>query len=127
VINSPKFKFDANAGIRYWHLGQKLSFNPTILGINFNGSQSWVDVVVGGRVQVPVSKKAAIDLAGDVGGWDATAKLDYQFATLLSYKLCARWTLQVGYRYLFIDYRRNNGVYNTITSGGIVGFTYTFK
>jgi hypothetical protein len=127
VINSPKFKFDANAGIRYWHLGQKLSFNPTILGINFNGSQSWVDVVVGGRVQIPVSKKAAIDLAGDVGGWDATAKLDYQFATLLAFKLCPKWSAVMGYRYLFIDYRRNNAVFNTITSGGILGLTYTFK
>jgi hypothetical protein len=127
VINSEKFKFDAYAGIRYWHLGQKLSFNPSLLGINFNGSQSWVDVVVGGRVQLPVGKKAAINLLGDVGGWDATAKEDYQFATLLSYKLCARWTAVMGYRYLFIDYRRNSGVYNTITSGGIVGVTYTFK
>lgn len=127
VINSPKFKFDANAGIRYWHLGQKLSFNPSLLGINFNGSQNWVDLVVGGRVQLPLGKKAAIDLAGDVGGWDATAKLDYQFATLLSYKLCSRWAVVAGYRYLFIDYRQNNAVFNTITSGGIIGFTFNFK
>jgi hypothetical protein len=127
VINSQKFKLDANAGIRYWHLGQKLSFNPSLLGINFNGSQNWVDLVVGGRAQLPLGKKAVIDLAGDVGGWDATAKLDYQFAALLGFKLCPKWTAVMGYRYLFIDYRQNNAVFNTITSGGIVGLTYTFK
>jgi hypothetical protein len=127
VINSEKFKLDANAGIRYWHLGQKLSFNPSILGINFNGSQNWVDVVVGGRAQLPLGKKAVIDLAGDVGGWDATAKLDYQFATLLGFKLCSKWTAVMGYRYLFIDYRQNNAVFNTVTSGGLIGLTYTFK
>jgi hypothetical protein len=128
VINSKKLKADANVGVRYWHLGQKLNFNPSVLGIDFNGSQSWADILVGGRVQLPLGKKTTIDLAGDVGGWGASAKLDYQFATLLGYKLCPKWTLVAGYRYLFVDYRPTNlSVYNTVTSGGLVGVTYTFK
>ena len=128
VINARKFKADANVGVRYWHLGQTLNFNPSLLGINFNGSQSWADILVGGRVQLPMGKKATIDLLGDVGGWGATAKLDYQFAALLSYKLCTKWALVAGYRYLSIDYRPTNlSVYNTITSGGLLGITYSFK
>ena len=54
-------------------------------------------------------------------------KLDYQFAAVLGYKLCPKWTLQAGYRYLFIDYRKNNGVYNMVTTGPLLGVTYTFK
>jgi hypothetical protein len=128
VIDKKKLKADANVGVRYWHLSQELNFNPSVLGINFNGSQSWADILVGGRVQLPLGKKATIDLAGDVGGWNATAKLDYQFATLLGYKLCPKWTLVAGYRYLFVDYRPTNlSVYNTITSGALLGITYTFK
>jgi hypothetical protein len=128
VIDHKKFKADANVGVRYWHLGQKLSFSPTILGINFNGSQSWADIIIGGRVQLPVGKKTTIDLLGDVGGWNATAKLDYQFAALLSYKLCPRWSLVAGYRYLFVDYQPNNlSVFNVVTSGALIGVTYTFK
>ena len=128
LINSKKFKADANVGVRYWHLGQTLNFNPSLLGINFNGSQSWADVLVGGRVQLPMGKKTVIDLLGDVGGWGASAKLDYQFAALLSYKLCSKWALVAGYRYLSIDYRPTNlSVYNTITSGGLIGITYSFK
>jgi hypothetical protein len=128
VIDHKKFKADANVGVRYWHLGQKLSFNPTVLGLNFNGSQSWADIVVGGRVQLPVGKKTVIDLLGDVGGWNATAKLDYQFAALLSYKICPKWNLVAGYRYMFVDYRPNNlSVYNVVTSGAVLGATFTFK
>jgi hypothetical protein len=128
VIDHKKFKADANVGVRYWHLGQKLSFNPTILGINFNGSQSWADIIIGGRVQLPVGKKTTINLLGDVGGWNATAKLDYQFAALLSYKFCPRWSLVAGYRYLFVDYRPTNlSVFNVVTSGALIGVTYTFK
>jgi hypothetical protein len=31
VIDQKTIKADANAGVRYWHLGQKLNFNPSIL------------------------------------------------------------------------------------------------
>jgi hypothetical protein len=128
LIDTKKFKADANVGVRYWHLGQKLNFNPSGLGINFNGSQSWADILVGGRVQLPVGKKAVIDLLGDVGGWDATAKLDYQFATLLGIKLCPKATLQMGYPYLFVGYRNGpRGVYNVVTSGAVLGVTFNLK
>lgn len=128
VIDHKKFKADANVGVRYWHLGQRLKFNPSLLGLNFNFSQSWADIVVGGRVQLPVGKKTVIDLLGDVGGWNATAKLDYQFAALLGYKVCPKWTLVAGYRYLFVDYRPTNlSVFNVVTSGALIGATFTFK
>jgi hypothetical protein len=128
LIDRKGMKADALVGVRYWHLGQKLSFSPSILGINFNGSQNWADVLVGGRVQLPVGKKAVIDLAGDIGGWDATAKQDYQFATLLGLKVSPRWTLVAGYRYLFVDYRNGpHGIYNTVTSGAVFGATWKIK
>jgi hypothetical protein len=128
VIDSDRMKADANVGARYWHLGQSLNFNPSVLGADFNGSQSWADIVVGGRVQLPLGESATIDLLGDVGGWNATAKLDYQFATVLGFKVSPKWTLQAGYRYLFVDYRNGvSGVYNMVTSGAIIGATWDIK
>lgn len=128
VIDHKKMKADANVGVRYWHLGQKLNFNPSTLGINFNGSQSWADIVIGGRVQLPAGKKTVVEALGDVGGWNATAKLDYQFAVLLGYKLSPKWTLEAGYRYLFVDYRNGPaGVFNMVTSGALLGATWNIK
>jgi len=128
VIDRERMKADASVGVRFWHLGQKLTFNPSRLGLNFDGSQGWEDIVVGGHVELPAGKKTVIDLAGDVGGWNATAKLDYQFMAMLGYKICNKVTLLAGYRYLFVDYRPSNlSVYNTVTSGAIVGTTFTFK
>jgi hypothetical protein len=128
VIDRKKLKAEATVGVRYWHLGQKVNFNPSALGLDFNTSQNWADILVGGRVQLPVGKKTVIDLVGDVGGWNASAKLDYQFTTLLAYKLCPKWTLGAGYRYLFVDYRPNSlTVFNVVTSGAVVGVTYNFK
>jgi hypothetical protein len=127
VIDNKKMKADANIGARYWHLGQKLSFNPSTLGFDFSGSQNWGDIVIGGHIQLPMGKKTSIDALGDVGGWGASAKLDYQFAALLSYKICPKASLVAGYRYLFVDYRPSNlSVFTVVTSGAVLGTTFRF-
>lgn len=120
-----KVKADANVGVRYWHLGQSLNLNPSVLGLNVNRSQSWADIVVGGRVELPLGQKTSITALGDVGGWNATAKLDYQFGGLLNFKVSRSWTISPGYRYLFVDYRSGSAIYNLATTGGIIGVTYT--
>lgn len=94
VIDQKKLKVDANVGVRYWHLGEKLNFNPSLLGLNFNRSQSWADPLVGGRVQYLLSPKVVVTALGDVGGFGAAANQDYQVAGLLGYKLTPRFTLQ---------------------------------
>src|SRR5215831_5875850 len=127
VVDKEKIKADANIGVRFWHLGQKLNFNPSLLGINFDGSANWADFLIGGKVQAPLSEKASVVALGDVGGWGTGAKLDYQFAALLEYKLSSRWKLGAGYRYLFVDYRTAQFLYNTVSSGVIFGATYRWK
>lgn len=127
LIENKKFKADANVGARYWHLGQRLNFNPSILGLNIAPSQSWADIVVGGRLQVPLGPKVSVGVLGDVGGWNATAKLDYQFAGILNFKLSRKWTVSAGYRYLFVDYATGTALYNMVTSGAVLGATYRFK
>jgi hypothetical protein len=123
-----KIKADANVGARFWHLGEKLNFNPSPLGRSIDQSQNWADIVIGGRVQLPVGEKVEINTLGDVGGWGASAKLDYQFAALLGYKLKPKWTLLAGYRYLFIDNHPSLlSVYNIVTSGALIGLTYRIK
>lgn len=127
LIDREKFKADANIGARYWHLGQKLNLNPSILGLNVSATQSWADIVLGGRVELPFGPKVSLTALGDVGGWNATAKLDYQFAGLLNFRVRPKWTMSAGYRYLFIDYRSRSAIYNMVTDGAVLGLTYRFK
>jgi hypothetical protein len=127
VFEKEKLKIDALTGFRYWHLGEKLSFNPSLLGINFSGSQNWVDPLVGGRIQASLSPKSEVTIAGDVGGWGAGSQLDYQAVGLLGYKIKPKATLQVGYRYLHVDYRNGGATYDTTTSGPLIGVTFKIK
>jgi hypothetical protein len=128
VINEEKFKADVLAGFRLWHFGESLNFNPSALGRNFNGSQNFLDPLVGGRIQVPLSPKIVVNILGDVGGWDTGSKLEYQAAGLLGYKIKPALTLQAGYRYLNVDYRTSRGiVFDATTAGVVFGATLNLK
>jgi hypothetical protein len=128
VIDEEKIKVDALAGFRFWHFGESLSFNPSVLGLNFTGSQNFVDPVVGGRIQLALSPKIVVNILGDVGGWNTGSKLEYQVAGLLGYKIKPALTLQVGYRYLNLDYSGSRGaVFNLTTAGVLFGATLNLK
>jgi hypothetical protein len=40
VIDHDGIKADASAGVRFWHLGEKINFNPSMLGLSFETSQN---------------------------------------------------------------------------------------
>lgn len=97
IIDTPKLKVDGLAGLRYWHLGEELHFNPKL----FNGvsrSQNWVDGVAGARIEMVLSSKVSITVLGDAGGGGAVP--DYQIAGLLGLKVKKKITLQAGWRSL---------------------------
>lgn len=127
LIDVKKFKADAVAGVRFWHLGQNLTFNPSVLGLSSNNSKNWADPVVGGHLQAPLGSKLEVNVMGDVGGWGVGSQLEYQIVGLLGYKLKPKWTLQAGYRYLFVDYRSLTVLFNTVESGALFGVTINLK
>lgn len=130
LIDGKMIKADALAGIRYWHFGENVTFSPGTLGFDFSKSQNWVDPVVGGRIVTALSPKVGITVAGDVGGWGTGSQLEYQVVGLLGYKVKQNMTLQVGYRYLYVDYEKNGGrdaFVKATTAGVIFGVTITLK
>jgi hypothetical protein len=127
-IDQEKIKIDALTGFRFWHFGESLSFNPSVLGLNFTGSQNFVDPLVGGRIQLDLSPKIVVNILGDVGGWNTGSKLEYQVAGLIGYRIKPALTLQAGYRYLNLDYRGSHPVtFDFTTAGVLFGATLTLK
>jgi len=125
IIDTPKLKVDGLAGLRYWHLGEELHFNPKL----FNGvsrSQNWVDGVAGARIETVLSSKASITVLGDAGGGGAVP--DYQIAGLLGLKVKKKITLQAGWRYLDVHYRNDRlFLYDIAESGVGLGAVFSFK
>jgi hypothetical protein len=130
LFDGPKFKGDFLTGFRYWHLGQTLHFSPSTLNLNFSAAQNWVDPLVGGRIEAPLSPSLVATVFGDVGGWGTGSQLEYQVGGVLGYKLNERTTLQAGYRYLAVDYRGGGvrqPVFDAHLSGVVLGVTFDLK
>lgn len=127
LIRMDRFKVDALAGFRYWHLGQDVKFSPSGVAPNLSASQNWASPLVGGRIVTPLSRKIAVTVAGDVGGWDVGSQLEYQAVGLLGYDVNARWALEVGYRYLDVNWRGSGAVFDVAMSGIVFGANIKLK
>jgi hypothetical protein len=125
-IDAKRTKVDVLIGIRYWHLTNNLTLEPTQPLGGFSASADWVDAVAGGKIQFLVTPKVVITVLGDAGG--ANARSDYQIAGLLGYRLGRKCILQAGYRYMSVNYRpQSTFVYNVAQSGLALGATINLK
>ena len=121
VIDTEKFTFDVLAGIRYWYLGQNFTFEPS--GIGRSNSANWVDGLFGSRFQLQLSDKVGVTIAGDVGGGGAS--LDYQALGLLGYRIKPNIALQLGWRYLYVNFHGDHRfIYDTAETGPVLGLTW---
>jgi hypothetical protein len=127
-VDSKKVKVDALFGFRYWHLENSLTFQPTQIANGFSRSANWVDGLGGGRIELALSPKLSAVVLGDAGG--GSARLDYQVAGLLGYKLSRKVVLLAGYRYLAVDYRPTGNagfIYDVAMPGLVNGATFNVK
>jgi len=126
IVDTDKWKVDSLVGLRYWHLGERIHFNPVLYN-ELTPSQNWVDAVAGGRIERILSPKASITIVGDAGGGQASQ--DYQVAGMLNFKVKKNLSLFGGWRYLNVDYRNNQNLflYNMTVSGVGLGALFKFK
>jgi hypothetical protein len=125
-VDNPKLQADALIGLRYWHLGENLSFQPSGFLINYSQAANFADVVAGAKVTMALSPKAAVTILGDAGA--GQANVDYQVAALLGYKIRPTVLLAAGWRYLDVNYRPSSSfVYSAAQSGLLLGVTVNLK
>ncbi len=126
LVDGEMVKVDGNFGIRYFHLGTTLDFTGTGPQPSFYQSANWVDCIGGARITAALSPKVLVTVAGDAGA--GGANLDYQVAGALGYKLKPNIILLAGWRYLDVDYEpKSTFVYDTATSGLVIGATFNLK
>lgn len=124
LVDKEKIKADATLGIRYWHLGEDFTFQPS--DPSNSQSANWVDVIAGAKIQMPLSSKATITVLGDAGA--GGANVDYQVVGLVGYKIKPTVILQLGWRYLDVNYRPSSTfIYDGVTSGILLALPSTLK
>lgn len=121
--DTERWKADALFGIRYWHLGESLTLNPSGLGVS--RSQNWADFNLGLPVAAAVTPKMSVTVFGDVGG--GGSRLDYQAGGFLGYRIKPSTALLLGWRYLYVDRQDKGNILNVHESGPLVGISFNVK
>jgi hypothetical protein len=128
VIEKQRFSADFLAGARFWRLDNSISFQPGALAAASVGqTQSWVDPVLGARFRVNIGKTWYASLIGDAGGFGAGSQLTWQIYTGLGKEFKEKYSVLLGYRYLYVDYKNGGFLYNTHMDGLLAGFAIHFK
>lgn len=107
----------------------------SVPGVSFGGlddefdeSTWWIDPVVGLRARTGLSKRFALTLIGDVGGFGIGSASNFVWEAwgILDYRLNERWTLLAGYRVSDIDRDFGGAELDVTLYGPTLGVQYRF-
>jgi len=116
---------DVLGGIRLWYLKNSLDFRAGALpGQSGTKTKTWVDPIIGMRGRQAVDRHWYGTLAGDIGGFGAGSKFAWQLVGLVGYTLNTSTSVQLAYRYLDTDYRKDDFVFDVHMDGLILGVTF---
>jgi hypothetical protein len=122
VLKTEGGSIDLMGGARIWHVKTHLTFQPRIRPlVDVEGSKTWLDPVIGARGIVNLSPRVFLNGKFDVGGFGINADFTGQVFGGVGYQLRPRVALLGGYRYLRVDYVKNDFVFKTALSGITVG------
>lgn len=125
IVDTDDTWFDVLGGIRYWHLRSELQFQPGVLpGINLQASRGWVDGIVGVRAKRALARSWWASGYGDLGA--GGSKSTYQVLGNIGVDIHDHYALLFGYRYLKVDYDKDDFLFNPAMKGPLFGFTIKF-
>lgn len=119
-------RVDAYAGARWWYLHTDVDLAVPVLGlgVKFDDTIDWWDMVLGLRLGIDLGERLDLVLGGDVGGFGIASSSDFAWnaAGSFGYRLARRWTLRLGYRALETE----RGPLELLLQGPTIGVTYRF-
>jgi len=116
---------DVLGGVRYWHLKTDLTFNAGILpSVSATRSREWADGVAGLRGRVFISPRWFLTGKGDLGG--GGSNFTYQLFGGAGALVGSRYAVIGGYRYLNVNYNKDNFLFDMALHGPILGVGIKF-
>lgn len=129
-IKTNCLSMDAYLGGRIWSITNHFSLGTgTLPGRSINGTQRWMDPLVGMRGKLCLCGGFSVLGWGMIGGFDVSSKLFWDVLGALGYTwdFCqSSMELLVGYRYLLVDYRDVDFLFDVRQFGPIVGLVFSF-
>jgi hypothetical protein len=112
-------------GFRLWHVNSDLNFQPGLLpAVDVSGSRTWLDGIAALRAKVELNPTWYISTYADAGG--GGSNFTYQLLGVAGAEFKKHYAIVFGYRYLMVNYNKNDFLLNTRMGGPVVGFAFKF-
>jgi hypothetical protein len=119
---------DLTVGMRVNTLQGKLTFNA--LGVEVSQDETWVDPIVGLTLRSSRAHRVHAQVYTEIGGFGAGSDLTWQIFPTVGWSFTDRFSLQVGYRWLDLDYETGDGndrfAWDVLTQGPVGGLAFRF-
>jgi hypothetical protein len=119
---------DVTFGLRVNTLQGTLNFKS--LDATRSQDKTWVDPIAGVTLRTPAGRPVQLRLYSEIGGFGAGSDFTWQIFPTASIRLTGKASLELGYRWLDVDYATGEGNtefrYDVLTQGPVVGFGFRF-
>lgn len=126
----PELTIEAMAGARYTYLRSRVEFAAAgpLVGVQrtIDGSQNWIDPIVGGRLLWNPHKSWQINLEADIGGFGAGSDFSSNLNLGVFYRITDWLRLWGGYRGLYTNYDKNHFKFDAWIHGPYLGLGFEF-
>lgn len=126
VLDQGEMFVDVFAGGRLIALDTDVELTGPLSTRSASESATTVSPLIGARLRAPISPKLSFRLYGDAGGFVDGADVKWQLMGDLQYKLGAKWSMLVGYRYMAINHNSPRFDFDIDMSGPMLGFSHRF-
>ncbi len=121
-----EFELDLIAGVRRTFLDIDQTLLLPRRSVTTKYSFSWTDPLIGLRYHHPFSKKWHAWLRGDIGGFNIATQRVINFTADMQYIINTYISLSMGYRYLAIDFKEDDILYDVSLNGLQIGIGIHF-
>jgi len=122
-----KIPLDVVAGGRYSNISATVDLMAgTLPARSGSAGEGWWAPFIGVRVLVPLSRKWELAGYGDFGGFDGYANTQWQLLGGINYKISKLVVAKVGYRYIDVEYIKNQLSQDLAFGGFYLGAGFRF-
>jgi hypothetical protein len=127
IVQNEDREFAVTAGARIWNIDNSVNlFRGGFQVDRGAGTRTIADPIIGARYYTNLTDNIFILGKADVGGFDASASIDWQAFGQIGYKLNNTIALSGGYRYLKVNDTPRNATYDVHLNGVVLGLGIRF-
>ncbi len=122
-----KLQTDVFAGARVWYISNELTFEPgSAQSFSSEASRTWADPILGASLRYELTRHWFGSVLGDVGGFGVGSDISWSVFGGVGYRFTDWFSATLGYRYMHVDYDKEDFLMNVNVPGFLLGLGFRF-